>query len=236
MRVFSSPSCFAHNPGTGHPDQSTRLAAVREALGPHHQIVDAEPAPIEVLARCHDAEYLGRAAALSRAGGGELGPDTSMSAGSWDAARAASGAVLAALDTALAEGQHAFAAIRPPGHHAVRDRAMGFCLVNHVAVAPHEALRRGRERVLIVDWDVHHGNGTQALVEHDRRHPVRLDAPVALVSGHWFAPGARRGKLLQHSVACRLARPMRISNRSGDGIVPATTRLGARSDTHIRRL
>ena len=116
---------------------------------------------------CHGAEYLARAESLSRAGGGELGTDTTLSSGSWAAVSGATGAVLGALDHALNRAGHAFAAIRPPGHHALANRAMGFCIVNHVAVAAHEALRSGRDRVLIIDWDVHHGNGTQALVEQD---------------------------------------------------------------------
>jgi acetoin utilization deacetylase AcuC-like enzyme len=100
-------------------------------------------------------------------GGGVLDPDTIMSAGSWTAAVGGAGAVLAALHHALTGAGHAFAAVRPPGHHALADRAMGFCLLGNVVIAAREAQARGRRRVLIVDWDVHHGNGTQALVEHD---------------------------------------------------------------------
>jgi acetoin utilization deacetylase AcuC-like enzyme len=100
-------------------------------------------------------------------GGGVLDPDTIMSAGSWTAAVSGAGAVLAALEYALSDAGHAFAAVRPPGHHALADRAMGFCLLGNVVIAAREAQARGRRRVLIVDWDVHHGNGTQALVEHD---------------------------------------------------------------------
>ena len=96
-----------------------------------------------------------------------LDPDTIMSAGSWTAALFGAGAVLAALDHALSGSGHAFAAVRPPGHHALAERAMGFCLLGNVVIAARAALARGCRRVLIVDWDVHHGNGTQALVEHD---------------------------------------------------------------------
>jgi acetoin utilization deacetylase AcuC-like enzyme len=90
-----------------------------------------------------------------------MGPD------SWAAALGGAGAVLAAVDHALAGGGHAFAAVRPPGHHCLADRAMGFCLLANVAVAARAAQRAGCDRILIVDWDVHHGNGTQALVERD---------------------------------------------------------------------
>ena len=171
MRVFTSPACLAHDPGPGHPDQPLRLKAVLDALrvAADVQMADAPPASLDDLLRCHDRAYLDHAAALSAAGGGELGADTTLSAASWLAALSATGAALGALDHALATREHAFAAIRPPGHHALRDRAMGFCVVNHVAVASEVARSRGRERVLIVDWDVHHGNGTQALVEREPR-------------------------------------------------------------------
>jgi acetoin utilization deacetylase AcuC-like enzyme len=169
MRVYTSKACLAHDPGTGHPDQPLRLKAVLDALraNPVVELLDAEPAALERALTCHDRAYLEQAAALSAAGGGELGADTTLSPGSWPAVLGATGAVLAALDHAHATGQHTFAAVRPPGHHALRNRAMGFCVVNHVAVAAAAARAMGHERVLIVDWDVHHGNGTQALVERD---------------------------------------------------------------------
>lgn len=126
-----------------------------------HESAPAEPAPL--LLR-HRPEYLDRIAALSARGDGAFDEDTPVSPGTWSATLAAAGAALAALGDALATGGAAFAAIRPPGHHALADRGMGFCFVNHVAVLAAEARRRGFPRVLIVDWDVHHGNGTQALV------------------------------------------------------------------------
>jgi acetoin utilization deacetylase AcuC-like enzyme len=105
--------------------------------------------------------------ALADAGGGRLDADTVVSAGSWLAATAGTGAVLDAVDLAFGDGpRKSFCAVRPPGHHALRAQGMGFCLFGNVAVGAHYARRRhGAERVLIVDWDVHHGNGTQALVE-----------------------------------------------------------------------
>lgn len=185
MRVFTSAACLAHDPGPGHPDQPIRLATVLQSLrtAPGVELVEAPPAPLDSLLACHDRGYLKRAMAISAAGGGELGTDTTLSADSWAATIGATGAALAGLDQALAGGDHAFVAIRPPGHHALHHRAMGFCIVNHVAVLARAALRRGRERVLIVDWDVHHGNGTQALVEQD--------AAIRFVSLHqwpWY-PG-----------------------------------------------
>jgi acetoin utilization deacetylase AcuC-like enzyme len=106
-----------------------------------------------------------------------------MSRESWEAALGAAGAVLAALDVALTAGGNAFAAVRPPGHHALASTGMGFCLLNNVVIAARAARAAGRERVLILDWDVHHGNGTQALVEED--------ATIRFVSLHqhpWY-PG-----------------------------------------------
>ncbi|MES1259027.1 MAG: histone deacetylase [Gemmatimonadota bacterium] len=171
MRVFTSTHCLDHDQGPGHPEQPARLRAVLTALQdrPGIDLVVAEPATLDAALACHDRAYLEDARALSAAGGGELGADTILNPLSWNAALSASGAVLGAVDHSLATGEHTFAAVRPPGHHALHDRAMGFCIINHVAVAAASARRLGRERVLIVDWDVHHGNGTQALVEREAR-------------------------------------------------------------------
>lgn len=105
--------------------------------------------------------------ALATRGGGVLDPDTIVGPGSWAAAVGAAGAVLAAVHHATGGAGHAFAAIRPPGHHCLADRAMGFCLLANVVIGARAAQRSGKGRILIVDWDVHHGNGTQALVERD---------------------------------------------------------------------
>ena len=126
--------------------------------------------------------------ALSQQGGGMLDADTVLNQASWEAALGAAGAVLAAVSHALDTGAHAFAAVRPPGHHALAARAMGFCLLANVVIGAREAQALGRERILIVDWDVHHGNGTQALVEHD--------STIRFVSLHeWPAyPGTGRAE------------------------------------------
>src|SRR5690606_8601601 len=116
--------------------------------------------------RVHPSSYLDKLASIAAEGGGRLDAETKMNAASWDAALGSAGAALAALDSALA-GVPAFAAGRPPGHHALVETAMGFCLLGNVVIAAREAKARGAEQVLIVDWDVHHGNGTQALVEDD---------------------------------------------------------------------
>jgi acetoin utilization deacetylase AcuC-like enzyme len=132
--------------------------------------IEARHASEEELGLMHTHRYIEHVRQLVRAGGGRLDPDTVASDGSWDAARAAAGALLDGVDFAMrGEGRRAFCAVRPPGHHALADRAMGFCLFGSVAIAARYAQRRHQlPRVLIVDWDVHHGNGTQALVESDR--------------------------------------------------------------------
>lgn len=183
--VFTNPACVSHDPGPDHPETPARLTAVlaRFRGDSAFDVRDAAPASLEPILRVHPQAYLDTIKAFSLAGGGALTGDTTLNAASWDAALGAAGAVLAATDLALSRGSHGFAAVRPPGHHALRDTAMGFCLVNNVVVGAHAALAAGRERVLIIDWDVHHGNGTQALVEADAR--IRF---VSLHQHPWY-PG-----------------------------------------------
>lgn len=169
VAVFSHPECVLHDAGPGHPEAPARIVAVREALAelPAVEFLDAPSATVDALRAVHTAEHLERLAEAHAEGGGRLDPDTVMNAHSWAAMLGATGAVLAAVERAHAGSGHAFAAVRPPGHHALADRVMGFCLVNNAVVAARRFQALGRERVLIVDWDVHHGNGTQALVEDD---------------------------------------------------------------------
>jgi acetoin utilization deacetylase AcuC-like enzyme len=164
-----------HDTGWGQPEHVGRLRAITRAFRErpelfmrllHHEGRHATP---EEIALAHDAAYIARIAEIALAGGGQLDPDTVASEGSWDAATAAVGCVLDGVDMAFdGRAVRSFSAIRPPGHHAIRDSSMGFCIFGNVAIAAHYARRMHRaDRVLIVDWDVHHGNGTQALVEHD---------------------------------------------------------------------
>jgi acetoin utilization deacetylase AcuC-like enzyme len=133
------------------------------------QHLESRRATVDELALAHDARYIERVRAFIAAGGGQLDPDSVASEGSWDAATAATGAVLDGVDMAFdGRALRTFAGVRPPGHHALRSRSMGFCIFGSVAIAAHHArAKHGVQRVLIVDWDVHHGNGTQALVESE---------------------------------------------------------------------
>jgi len=141
--------------------------------------IEAQPADRASLERVHPARYLDALQALAATGGGPIDSDTYMGARTWEAVTASAGAALLAVTAALAtKGGSAFAATRPPGHHADASRAMGFCFVNNVVVAARFAQASGAGRVLIVDWDVHHGNGTQALIE--------ADASIRFVSLHQY--------------------------------------------------
>jgi acetoin utilization deacetylase AcuC-like enzyme len=169
VSVFTHPSCIAHDPGPDHPETPARLTAVLERIRKERNlgVREASPADRGSLLAVHPEAYLSSLEAMSARGGGVLFLDTVLNEHSWSAAIGGSGAVLAAVDHAVNGRGHAFAAVRPPGHHALASRGMGFCLVNHVVVAARYAQRAGRRQVLIIDWDVHHGNGTQALVETD---------------------------------------------------------------------
>jgi acetoin utilization deacetylase AcuC-like enzyme len=150
-----------------------RLRAITRALRDRPELFtgvaqhEGRHATADELVLAHDPAYVASVERIAASGGGYLDVDTVASEGSWDASRAAAGCLLDAVDFAVS-GAHprSFCAVRPPGHHALRQRAMGFCLFSNVALAALYARERhGLERVLIVDWDVHHGNGTQALVE-----------------------------------------------------------------------
>jgi acetoin utilization deacetylase AcuC-like enzyme len=176
VAFISHADCGRHDTGWGHPEHVGRLRAITRALRNHMELFgeiehqEGRHATPDELALVHGADYVRVVERLARAGGGHLVPDRVVSAASWAAARAAAGCALDAVDMAFdGRATRSFCAVRPPGHHALRDRAMGFCLFGNVALAAQYARRHhGVERVLIVDWDVHHGNGTQALVEDDR--------------------------------------------------------------------
>jgi acetoin utilization deacetylase AcuC-like enzyme len=177
LRLYTHPACLQHDPGPGHAEQPARLRAVLQALDHDRYAtldrVEAPRATREQLLRAHSAVHVDHILASAPPEGGlqRLDEDTVMSPGSVEAALRSAGAAVAAVDAVLSgAAHHAFCAVRPPGHHATRDQAMGFCLFNNIAVAAAHALTaHGLKRVAIADFDVHHGNGTQAIFEREPR-------------------------------------------------------------------
>jgi acetoin utilization deacetylase AcuC-like enzyme len=172
VALFTHPDMLEHRPGAGHPEAPGRLRAVLDALDDAGLASDrrtAAEASVIDLERVHPTDHVARLlGAAPTSGLAELDVDTVLSPGSVRAARLAAGAVIDAVRAiARGETQRAFAAVRPPGHHAEPDRAMGFCLFSNVAVAARVAQAEGLARVAVIDFDVHHGNGTQAAFEAD---------------------------------------------------------------------
>jgi acetoin utilization deacetylase AcuC-like enzyme len=162
-----TPIYLSHDTGD-EPENARRLLAImahldREGLLEHRRVFEPAPAPFEALAAVHDPALIERVLDAAESGGRRLDGDTYVSPGSYEAAVYAAGGALIATDAALADDPaRVFLLARPPGHHATPTNAMGFCLFNHAAVAAHYAVaEHGLERVAIIDWDVHHGNGTQ---------------------------------------------------------------------------
>ena len=173
--LVADPACLRHDTGPGHPERSARFEAVMKSLtaaGLLDKLTRFQPRAVtrEDLLLAHGGRYLDLAEHEITSHLPQLSTgDTTISPDSWDAARVAAGSALAAVD-AVIEGKaaNAFCVVRPPGHHASADRGMGFCVLNNIAIAArHAQQRHGLKRVLIVDWDVHHGNGTQDIFYDD---------------------------------------------------------------------
>src|SRR5689334_23037150 len=187
---ITHPDCLKHEMGTHHPEQPARLSAIEDQLiasgvAPYLARYEAPLATDEQLARVHPIEYVQAIRQLAPSRGTvHLDPDTAMNPHSLNAALRAAGAAVLAVDLILTnKAKTAFCAVRPPGHHACRARPMGFCIFNNVAVAARHALHQhGLERVAIIDFDVHHGNGTEDIFEGDE-HVV-----MASIFQHPFYP------------------------------------------------
>ncbi|HET9198715.1 MAG TPA: histone deacetylase [Solirubrobacterales bacterium] len=193
MLYFSHPACLEHDPGQGlpgHPERPERLRAIEAALAERDWLGwerrEAPAATVEELELVHPPSHVERIRDLCRAGGGAIDLDTHAGEASWDAALRSAGAACAMTRSLLAgEAEVGFAAGRPPGHHAEPERAMGFCLFDNVAVAAAMALaEHGVERVFVLDWDVHHGNGTAAIFRE------RADVLFASIHQGGIFPGS----------------------------------------------
>lgn len=167
MRFGYSDACLEHDPGDRHPETPDRLLAIRQGLSRRHGVeyVTASPATLDDVTAIHDAGYIDRVREFCANGGGQWDPDTIAVEETWDAALASAGLAQWAAEEALAgaDGRRTpFSLGRPPGHHATLADAMGFCFLNNTAIAAQHVIDAdGAERVAIIDWDVHHGNGTQ---------------------------------------------------------------------------
>jgi len=225
---FTHPACRKHEMGPGHPECPERLDAIEDRLLAsgvgdaleRREAPAASAGEIELAhGRMHVAAMRGLSEALAEeidAGGpayAHIDPDTAMNIHTWDAVTAAAGAVLGATEAVMAgELQNAFCAVRPPGHHACRDRAMGFCVFNNIAIAARHALERhGLQRVAIVDFDVHHGNGTEDIFSGDPRvlmvgifqhpfYPYSGDKPRADNMVNLPVPAYTRGPVIREMI------------------------------------
>lgn len=238
-----------HDHDTGpHPENSGRLAAIEEALNrdPDLDLVVERNSPAEAsdeaILRCHSELHLEHIEA-ARGGRGHFDPDTVYSPHSVEAARRAAGAAILAVDSVIdGRSNTAFALVRPPGHHACREQAMGFCLFNNIAIAARHARHRGVDRVLIVDFDVHHGNGTQEIFYEDESvffyslhaHPHYPGTGMAEETGAGGADGKTLNRPLPHRFAASLYRKMFIEDleRILDSHGPELVLVSAGFDSH----
>jgi len=220
LHVYSDPAFERHVNELSGVEVPRRfpaaVAGIEEAerAGLPVERLPCEPAGEDALLRVHTHEYVGRLRELSGAGGGHLDPDTALGPGSFEVAALVSGAACAAVDSALA-GEAAFAVGRPPGHHAGAGYAMGFCLFNHVAVAAAHARSLGVGRVVVLDWDVHHGNGTQDV--------FYADGEVLYLSVHRspFYPGTGEAEEVGENEGLGFNVNVPLPGRSGEDVYAA---------------
>jgi acetoin utilization deacetylase AcuC-like enzyme len=212
VQLFTHAVCLQHDPGPGHPESPARLRAVLQALDQDRfaalDRVEAPRATREQLLRVHTAEHVDRILGIHpESDTVRLDEDTLMSPASAEAGLRAAGALVAAVDAVMrGTATRAFCAVRPPGHHATPDTAMGFCLFNNVAVAAaHAVAAHGLKRVAIADFDVHHGNGTQDIFQREPR--------VLFISSHQSPLYPGTGRAEEHGVGNIVNAPL----SSGEG-------------------
>ncbi|MDQ2676031.1 MAG: histone deacetylase [Actinomycetota bacterium] len=219
--LYTHPSSYEHETGT-HPENAGRIRAIEKAIEeaspPGLEPTEAPRATREQLARAHEEAHLDAVESFCAAGGGMIDLDTVASRGSWEAAARAAGAACDAAERLLAgEDTTAFCALRPPGHHAEPAKAMGFCLLNQVAVAAEHARAHGAERVLIFDWDVHHGNGTEEIFKGSP------DVLYASIHGWPLYPGTGDIGYTGEGAGAGYTVNMPVPNGSGDELFTALT-------------
>jgi acetoin utilization deacetylase AcuC-like enzyme len=225
--LVSQPNYESHRMPAGHPERADRIRAVDEALAPEHFPAlirrDAPAGDLTLADLVHAPGYL-QALAQSRPaeGIGQIDEDTFISSTSLDAVGTALGAGLAALEAVvLGEAENAFCAVRPPGHHAEREQPMGFCLINSIAIVAREAQRKyGAERVAIVEFDVHHGNGTQDIFYADPTVMYASTHQMPLFPGTGAASETGVGNICNVPLAARTGKDEMVAAYEGT-ILPA---------------
>ncbi len=164
-------SIYLQHETGGHPERKERLTAILDKIrseGIKVELITPKQATLEQVATIHGRKYIDQVKASCEQGSGYLDLDPVLSRYSYDAAMMAAGGAISAVDAVLDGFDSTFALVRPPGHHAMPNQGMGFCIFNNIAIAARHAQVRGLKKVLIVDWDVHHGNGTNAIFHSDK--------------------------------------------------------------------